>query len=81
MAGFRISQEKLDKTISEIKAYWVGHLTTRKDELLTAMGGTEEQWQVMEAGLERVKWVRFPIQFPVPSIEDLSEIACEAFEA
>ena len=81
MAGMRISTEKLAKTISEIKTYWVGHLTTRKVELLEAMGGTEDEWRVMEAGLERLEWDRFPIMFPVPSIEMLSEIAAEAFDA
>ena len=76
-----MSPEQQAKVTNEIKDYWTNHLTTRKVELLAAMGGTEEEWQVMEAGLDRVKWVRFPIQRPNPSIEEISEIAAEAFEA
>ena len=75
-----MSEKQSAKVTAEIKAYWTAHLYSRKSELLTAMGGTEEQWQIMEAGLDRLEWVRFPIQHPNPSIEEMSEIAAEAFE-
>ena len=62
-----MSPEQQAKVTSEIKTYWTNQLNTHKVELLKVMGGSEEEWQVMEAGLERVKWVRFPIQRPNPS--------------
>ena len=76
----RMSTKQSAKVTSEIKAYWTGHLNSRKKELLAAMGGTEKEWQVMEAGLDQVKWLHFPIQHPSPSVEEMSEIAAQAFE-
>lgn len=76
----RMSTKQSAKVTGEIKAYWTGHLNNRKKELLAAVGGTEKEWQVMEAGLDQVKWLYFPIQHPNPSVEEMIEIAAQAFE-